>query len=173
MKEIKTANATIVPHVFTPNSTYSKESRSATTLMIPLSCHLPRHKFTSVMCGRTASFGCHDRSPPPSPPPLCSAHLLPSSRFSHSTSNVMVSSVSMSNEPLATPVLPAAVTRIGRDMPCQRWCVRKSRDCGNFRAQRHALQLPRAGPMRWRLSTRITEKSDSETPGKYAARVLL
>ena len=37
--------------------------------------------------------------------------------FSHSTSNVMVSSVAMSNVPLATPVLPAAVTLVGRDMP--------------------------------------------------------
>lgn len=43
--------------------------------------------------------------------------MLPSSKFSHSTSNVMVSSVAMSNVPLATPVLPAAVTLVGRDMP--------------------------------------------------------
>lgn len=44
-------------------------------------------------------------------------HLLPSSMFSHSTSNVIVSSVSMSNDPLATPELRAAVTRVGRAIP--------------------------------------------------------
>lgn len=48
----------------------------------------------------------------------CLSYLLPSARFSHSTSSVMVSSVSMSKAPVATPVLPAAVTRVGREIPC-------------------------------------------------------